>query len=222
MASPVRIGRTARAATITVILAAFAVLPGCLQDSGEPGLFTGPSELVGTPVVPTPPPPRRLPRRPARGPVHSLPSGPGRRPERLLQRVGLDQPLGHHVVCVGLRGRHDRLGCVGYPPVQRGGYLRRAPQRYGHRRANRNGHQKRHCECDRTVGGSERQLLTLAYGSGCWRPRGLRCVEFVGCSGTDNCVLCLDVRRQYHWNRCHADAHVFAFRRVSGRAHRDR
>ena len=48
MASPVRIGRTVRAATVTVILAAFAVLPGCLLDSGEPNplLFTGPSEPV--------------------------------------------------------------------------------------------------------------------------------------------------------------------------------
>ena len=61
MASPVRIGRTARAATITVVLAAFAVLPGCLQDSGEPGLFTGPSELLGTPVTPPPPPPASQP-----------------------------------------------------------------------------------------------------------------------------------------------------------------
>ena len=64
MASPVRISRTARAATITVVLAAFAVLPGCLQDSGEPGLFTGPSELVGTPVAPTPPPPAGSPAGP--------------------------------------------------------------------------------------------------------------------------------------------------------------
>ena len=48
MASPVGIGRTVRAATITVILAAFALLPGCLLDSGEPNplLFTGPSEPV--------------------------------------------------------------------------------------------------------------------------------------------------------------------------------
>ena len=45
MASPARIGRTVRAATITVILAAFAVLPGCLHDSGDPDplVFTGPS-----------------------------------------------------------------------------------------------------------------------------------------------------------------------------------
>ena len=64
MASPVGIGRTARAATITVILAAFAVLPGCLQDSGEPGLFTGPSELLGTLVVPVPPPPAGSPAGP--------------------------------------------------------------------------------------------------------------------------------------------------------------
>ncbi len=49
MASPVRIGRTVRAATITVILAAFAVLPGCLHDDGEgpnPLVFTGPSAPV--------------------------------------------------------------------------------------------------------------------------------------------------------------------------------
>ena len=48
MASPVGIGRTVRAATITVILAVFALLPGCLLDSGEPNplLFTGPSEPV--------------------------------------------------------------------------------------------------------------------------------------------------------------------------------
>ena len=48
MASPARIGRTVRAATITVILAAFAVLPGCLHDSGEPNplVFTGPSAPV--------------------------------------------------------------------------------------------------------------------------------------------------------------------------------
>ena len=48
MASPVGIGRTVRAATVTVILAAFALLPGCLHDSGEPEplLFTGPSEPV--------------------------------------------------------------------------------------------------------------------------------------------------------------------------------
>ena len=48
MASPARIGRTVRAAAITVILAAFAVLPGCLHDSGEPDplVFTGPSAPV--------------------------------------------------------------------------------------------------------------------------------------------------------------------------------
>ena len=57
MASPVRIGRTARAATITVVLAALAVLPGCLQDSAEPGLFTGPSELGEPPSLPRLPPP---------------------------------------------------------------------------------------------------------------------------------------------------------------------
>ena len=56
MASPVGIRRTVRAATITVILAAFAVLPGCLQDSAEPVPFTGPSEVVLTPVIPPPPP----------------------------------------------------------------------------------------------------------------------------------------------------------------------
>ena len=187
MASPVRIGRTARAATITVVLAAFAVLPGCLQDSAEPGLFTGPSELVGTPVTPPPPPPRR---RHARSHFHSLPTGPVRRPERLLQRVGLDQRLGHHVVCVGLRGRHDRLGCGSYQSVQRGEYLRRAPQRYGPpRRDNRNDYGKRHCDADCTIVGSDRQLLNLAWGSGCWRRHDLRCVEFVGCTGTDDYVL---------------------------------
>ena len=48
MASPVRIGRTVRAATITVLLAAFAVLSGCLHGSGEPDplVFTGPSAPV--------------------------------------------------------------------------------------------------------------------------------------------------------------------------------
>ncbi len=49
MASPVRIGRTVRAATIAAILAALAVLPGCLHDDGEgpdPLVFTGPSEPV--------------------------------------------------------------------------------------------------------------------------------------------------------------------------------
>ena len=208
MASPVRISRTARAATITVVLAAFAVLPGCLQDSGEPGLFTGPSELVGTPVVPPPPPPASQPigslkaiivfspTSPAAdqtvffdgsdstsppgitsyawnfgdgttasgvavshtfsaagtyvvrltvtatdgstatttqdvvvsaaAPPGTLtavitfsPTGPVRRPDRLLRRVRVDQPLGHCLVCVGLRGRHDhdRLGCDNSPHV---------------------------------------------------------------------------------------------------------
>ena len=58
MASPVRISRTLRAAAITVIVAAFAVLPGCYHDSAEPDplLFTGPSApviVVGTLTPPT-------------------------------------------------------------------------------------------------------------------------------------------------------------------------
>ena len=45
MVSTARTARTVRAATITVILAAFAVLPGCLHDSAEPDplAFIGPS-----------------------------------------------------------------------------------------------------------------------------------------------------------------------------------
>ena len=79
MASPVRIGSTARAATITVVLvvlAAFAVLPGCLQDSAEPGLFTGPSELVGTPVTPPPPPPASQPTGSLKAIIVFSPTGP--------------------------------------------------------------------------------------------------------------------------------------------------
>ena len=48
MVSTARTARMARAATITVILAAFAVLLGCLQDSAQPDplVFTGPSAPV--------------------------------------------------------------------------------------------------------------------------------------------------------------------------------